>query len=313
MPRLTEPKLTKPKRVGARKSAASSVVTAAPVLDDRVVDEVPTSAPPASPDRSTLLWGSVIVIVLLIVGIWVVVFRWSIAHIQPSLTASSLSDVKSEVQKNLGDFQKNFEHITRLIEDRFAVTAPTATGTVRLSPDALRDLQERIEKTAQSGEGDRVGTENNGDDSISLDVGQWQQFRDTALGMTFRYPDVFTLNTPAIRDARIAAFARRLADGTVRDRNEFVVDVHPNPTRKSLKEFYTEPGRFNIYGAATGGTDTVYVDGIRAVLFHAVANVTSVTVVGVRRGTRVYEFSVLGAEQTHEALIKKIIGTVRFQ
>ncbi|MBI4276306.1 hypothetical protein HY629_00510 [Candidatus Uhrbacteria bacterium] len=308
MPRRPGEKIqTEPKQVKQKRSTPRKVP---PPISAVAEEELSPIAPTPAPDRSTLLWGSVIVIGLVIVGIWVVVFRWSIARMKPALTASSLTDVKNEVQKNLGEFQKNFESITRLIEDRFSA-APTATGTIALSPDALRDLGERIEKTAEE-RGTSTGTvAANG--SIDLDQRTWQQFRDEAHGLAFKHPTAFVLHASAVREARIAAFAQQRSDGTVPDMNAFVVDVHENPTRKTLKEFYTEPGRFNIYAAATRGTGTVYVDGIRAVLFSGVANVTPVTTVSVRRGTRVYEFSVLGAESTHEELLNKIIGTVRFE
>ena len=109
---------------------------------------------------------------------------------------------------------------------------------------------------------------------------------------------------------RLAAFTRYTSNGTIEGMSELFIDVRANPERKTLKQFYTEANRTNLYQAARGGTETVYVDGIRAVTFHDVAQVFPSTIVSVRQGVTIFEFSILGTDEEHKKILQTLLTTV---
>ncbi len=268
----------------------------------------PVIAAPTVPEaqepnnRRVLLWSIVGVIGILIIGVWVALFRWNVQGVMDEGATKSSEKMRNELEKTVQEFQQNFSSITTLIEERFAKEKKSTDGTTTLSPDAVKELEERLRNTAT----EKTATTH----TVNFDLKTWQLYTSERPRMQARYPGGWILDTRVIGGERLAAFTRYTSNGTIEGMSELFIDVRANPERKTLKQFYTEANRTNLYQAARGGTETVYVDGIRAVTFHDVAQVFPSTIVSVRQGVTIFEFSILGTDEEHKKILQTLLTTV---
>ncbi|MBI4262244.1 hypothetical protein HY624_01845 [Candidatus Uhrbacteria bacterium] len=256
-------------------------------------------------NRRVLLWSIVSVIGVAIIGVWILLFRWNVQGVMDEGAIKSSVAMRDELGKTVQEFQQNFSSITTLIEERFAKEKKSADGTTTLSPDAVKELEERLRNTAT----EKTATT----EGINFDIKTWQLYTSESPRIQARYPLGWALDTKSIGGERVAAFTRYTSNGTTGGISELFIDVRTNPERKTLKQFYTEANRTNLYQAARGGTETVYVDGIRAVAFHDVAQVFPSTIVSVRQGTFIFEFSILGTDEEHKKILQTFLTTVRLK
>lgn len=263
---------------------------------------------PQKSSRRMLVWVVTGVVMVVVIGVWIMLFRWNTRGSARENVVLPLNDTKDALKKSVDELQKNFSSITQLIEDRFASSQPDAKGTEQLSPEALHELQNRLNDAAGASSNDAVIIPKS---PIDFNLRTWQPYTSDVPAVQLRYPKGWVFDPRVVVGERIAAFAPN--GGGVFGSSEIFIDVRLNPKQKTLNEFYKEQDRINFYQAARGGTETVYVDGIRAVQFNDVVEVTPETIVSVRRGTSVFEFSVLGTDEEHKKLLQTLVSTVRFQ